>query len=139
MSRELRGLKEHNANAHTAYLSRQIKIPDKEYAMLHSAFNMTAGFDDGSDIPKHYKDVLGHKNQKEWWESMKREFAAMESKGVWRIVKMSDLPTGRKIVGNRWVYAEKSDGTKKSRNVAQGFSQVPGKDFQDSHAPVMTE
>jgi Reverse transcriptase (RNA-dependent DNA polymerase) len=49
------------------------------------------------------------------------------------------MPHGRKLVGNRWVYTEKYDGTYRSRTVAQGFSQVPGKDFTDSHAPVMTD
>jgi Reverse transcriptase (RNA-dependent DNA polymerase) len=52
---------------------------------------------------------------------------------------MSSMPSRRKIVGNRWVYSEKSDGTLRSRTVAQGFSQVLGKDFTDSHAPVMTD
>jgi Reverse transcriptase (RNA-dependent DNA polymerase) len=63
----------------------------------------------------------------------------METKGVLEIVLMSSMPSGRKIVGNRWVYSEKSDGTLRSRTVSQGFSQVPGKDFTDSHAPVMTD
>ena len=53
----------------------------------------------------------------------------MESKNVWKIIEMKDLPHGRKIVGNEWVYSEKADGTFRSRTVAQDFSQVPGKDF----------
>jgi hypothetical protein len=41
---------------------------------------------------------------------MKKEFHAMESKGVWKIVPLSSMPHGRnrKLVGNRWVYTEKS-------------------------------
>jgi Reverse transcriptase (RNA-dependent DNA polymerase) len=69
---------------------------------------------------------------------MKKEFHAMERKGVWNIVPLSYMPHGRKIVGNRWVYTEKDDVTYKSRTVAQGFIQVSGKYFTDSHAPVMT-
>jgi Reverse transcriptase (RNA-dependent DNA polymerase) len=69
----------------------------------------------------------------------KKEFNAMETKGVWEIAPMSSMPSGRKIVGNRWVYSEKSVGTLRSRTVAQVFRQVPGKDFTDSHAPVMTD
>jgi Reverse transcriptase (RNA-dependent DNA polymerase) len=138
-SRELIYLQIHNI--HIAYINRQTKtdILDKEYLMLGAAFNSVAGFDDGSGIPKHFKDVLGHQNQKGFWESMKQEFNAMENKGVWEIVPMSSMPHGSKIVGNRWVYSKKSDGTLRSRIVAQGFSQVPGKDFTDSHAPVMTD
>jgi Reverse transcriptase (RNA-dependent DNA polymerase) len=107
--------------------------------MLGAAFNSIAGFDDGSGITNNFKDVLGHNNQQGWWESMKREFNAMETKGYWKIMPMSFMPSGRKIVGNRWVYSEKSDGTLRSRTVAQGFIQVPGKAFTDSHAPVMTD
>jgi Reverse transcriptase (RNA-dependent DNA polymerase) len=65
----------------------------------------------------------------------------MEPKGVWEIVLMSSMPPGRNVVGNRWLLTEKDDGTLRSWKwtVAQGFRQVPGKDFNDSHAPVMTE
>jgi hypothetical protein len=71
--------------------------------MLGAAFNSVAVFDDGSGIPKNFKDVLGHKNQKGWWESMKKVFNAMETKGVLDIVQLSSMPSGRKIVGDRWV------------------------------------
>jgi Reverse transcriptase (RNA-dependent DNA polymerase) len=107
--------------------------------MLSAAFKIIAGFDVGSDTPKNCKDVLGHKNHANWWESMKKELHAMETKGVWKNVPISSMPHGRRLVGNRWVYTEKYDGTYRSRTVAKGFSQVPGKDFTDSHAPVMTD
>ena len=55
------------------------------------------------------------------------------------IVPKSKVPKGRKIIGNRWVYAEKDDGTFRSRTVAKGFSQVPGKDFQEHHSPVVND
>jgi hypothetical protein len=71
--------------------------------------------------------VLKFKNQAAWWASMKREFRALETKGVWEIVLMSSMAPGRKVVGNIWVLTEKDDGTLRSRTVAQGFSHVPGK------------
>jgi hypothetical protein len=73
--------------------------------MLGTAFNSVAGFDDGSGIPKNFKYVLGHKRQQGWLESMKREFNAKETKCFWKIIPMSSMPSGRKIVGNRWVYS----------------------------------
>jgi hypothetical protein len=30
-------------------------------------FISVSGFEDGSDTPKTYKDVTGHKNQARWW------------------------------------------------------------------------
>jgi hypothetical protein len=75
-------------------------LKGNEITMLSAAFNTIAGFDDGSDTPKNYKDVLGHKNQAKWWESMKKEFNAMESKGEWKIVPLSSMSHGMKLVGN---------------------------------------
>jgi hypothetical protein len=58
--------------------------------------NSVTGFDGGSYTPKTYKDVLKHKDQNGWWDSMKKELNAMESKGVWEVVLMSPMPAGRK-------------------------------------------
>jgi hypothetical protein len=43
------------------------------------------------------------------------------------------MPPGRKADGNRWVLTEKDDGSLRSMTVAQGFGQVPGKAFTESH------
>ena len=45
-------------------------------------------------------------------------------------------PQGRKIVKNKWVYKIKSDGRLKSRLVAKGFTQVAGRDFDETWSPV---
>jgi hypothetical protein len=62
--------------------------------MLNDAFNAVADF--------HDKDVVQHKNQKVWWDSMRKEFHAMETKGGWELEPMSSMPPGRKVIGNRW-------------------------------------
>ena len=67
------------------------------------------------------------------------EFKNMEEKEVWDIIKKTDVPSGRKVIGNRWVYALKDDGRYRARTVAKGFSQVPGKDFQENYAPVVND
>jgi Reverse transcriptase (RNA-dependent DNA polymerase) len=61
----------------------------------------------------------------------------MHDKDVWLIVKRTTVPPGKKIIGNRWVYALKDDGTYRACKVGQGFSHIPGKDFQENHAPVV--
>jgi hypothetical protein len=48
--------------------------------MLNAAFNSIAGFDDGSDTASTYKDVLKHKNQNGWWDSMKKELVQWRRK-----------------------------------------------------------
>jgi hypothetical protein len=64
---------------------------------------LTAGFNDGSDMPKTYKDVLKHKYQAGWWASIKKEFHAMDTKGFCEVVLMSSIPAGREVLGNRWI------------------------------------
>jgi hypothetical protein len=72
-----------------------------------------------------------------WWNAMCDEFYNMHSKKVWRFIKKKDIPKGRKLIGNRWVYVQKDDGRYRARTVGKGFSQVPGKDFHENHAPVV--
>ena len=63
----------------------------------------------------------------------------MEEKQVWDIIEKKDVPTGRKIIGNRWVYAMKDDGRFRARTVAKGFSQIAGKYFHANFAPVVND
>jgi hypothetical protein len=72
-----------------------------------------------------------------WAIAHKHELRSCESRRVWKIVKKCNVPKGRKIIGNRWVFARKDDGRYRARTVAQGYSQIPGKDFHENHAPVI--
>jgi hypothetical protein len=53
--------------------------------------------------PQSAAQALLSKKSKHWWKAMITEFRV--------IVPKSKVPKGRKIIGNRWVYAEKDDGT----------------------------
>ena len=62
-----------------------------------------------------------------WKEAMMEELQALQANNTWSLVQ---LPSGKPIVGCRWVY--KVDGTLekyKARLVAQGFTQAEGVDF----------
>jgi hypothetical protein len=58
---------------------------------------------------------------------------------VWEIKKEKGKPSNRKLIRNRWVYKLKDNGTYRARMVAKGYDQVPGKDFQENHAPVVKD
>ena len=40
------------------------------------------------------------------------------------------------LIGNKWVFEIKRDGTYRARLVALGYSQIPGVDYTDNFAPV---
>jgi hypothetical protein len=63
-----------------------------------------------------------------------KEISALRDKGVFRAVKRPPAPV--RVLKGRWVVVRKPDGTFKSRFVAQGFSQVYGKEFVHTFAPT---
>ena len=131
-SPRVRGLDREIYNLTTAY------NPDPRVHMedlVHYAFTtITPAMD---IYPSTYFDAMKHKDNLEWWKAMKLEFTNAETKHVWKIIKKSDLPKGRKLVGNRWVYTQKDDGRFRARTVAKGYSQIPGRDFKENHDPVL--
>jgi hypothetical protein len=94
---------------------------------------------DGSPEPKNFYEAQNSTDFPNWWDAMCVELNNMESKEVWEIVPKLNVPKGRKIIGSRWVLARKTDGKYRARCVAKGFSQIPGKDFQENHAPGIAD
>ena len=73
-----------------------------------------------------------------WKASMQREIDSQIKNGTWQLV---DLPAGCKAIGNKWHLKTKTSTSGeiidyKSRLVAQGFSQVLGRDYNETFAPV---
>ena len=71
--------------------------------------------------------------------AMDNEINALKKNNIFDFV---DKPIGRNIVGSKWVFKTKknADGTLErfgARAIAQGFSQAPGFDFEDTFAPVI--
>ena len=117
--------------SHEAHFALMTLQNETDYALA------AMGIYEYNPAPNNYKDAMNRKDKSKWWDSMCVEFYNMHEKKVWQIKKKKDIPAGRKIIGNRWVYALKEDGTYRSRTVGQGFSQIPGKDFHENHAPVV--
>ena len=60
----------------------------------------------------------------------------MIERGVWWKNDRKKIPNNRRLIGNKWVFKIKSDGTYRARIVALGYSQIPGVDYTDNFAPV---
>jgi len=101
-------------------------------------------------IPRHDNDLPSELNvqnwtfrdilrlpavkQKEWKDACHEELESLRKRNIYELVK---LPPGRKAIKNRWVFAIKSDGRKRARLVAKGFSQVEGLDYDEIFSPVV--
>ena len=71
---------------------------------------------------------------KEWKTAMLEELELLRKRNVF---ELTNLPKSCKSIGCRWVFDVKTDGQKKARLVAQGFSQVEGIDFNKLFSPVV--
>ena len=92
------------------------------------------------DEPKTYAEALQSTDHEKWVEAMKEEMNSLEENETWTV---TDLPPGRRAIGSKWVFKKKKDETGqvrkyKARLVAQGFSQQPGVDFENTYAPVVS-
>lgn len=102
---------------------------------LEAAFK-ASGRDSG---PKTYAEVMTLPDAQQHHEAAIKEIQSHVENGTW---VLSSLPPGRKAIGCRWVFLikRKSDGSidrYKARLVAQGFSQRPGFDYNETYASTI--
>ena len=82
-----------------------------------------------SELPKSYKEAWDHPDPKmraRWRNAFKKETGSMGTRKVWKVIKKSKMPKGRRCVKSKWVFDIKRDGTFKVRLVACGYTQIPG-------------
>ncbi len=90
------------------------------------------------ETPLTHREALAAPDASKWQEAIESELASLERNGTWRVER---LPEGRKPIGVKWIFKRKKNGEGKverwkARCVARGFSQIPGLDFEETHAPV---
>ncbi|EDN93221.1 hypothetical protein SS1G_12167 [Sclerotinia sclerotiorum 1980 UF-70] len=93
----------------------------------------------GIKIPRTYNEAVSdRKYAVKWKEAIQEEINSLVQNGTW---EEFILPKGSNLVSTKWVFTIKTKDNKverfKARLVARGFSQVLGKDYNETFAPTM--
>ena len=93
----------------------------------------------GPTQPKTFQEAWHSPVEEErynWQMAIRKEIKSMIDRGVWRKIERKNIPNNRRLIGNKWVFKIKRDGTYRARLVALGYIQIPGVDYTDIIAPV---
>ena len=93
----------------------------------------------GPTEPKTFQEAWHYPTENEsnnWRTVIRKEIRSMIERGVWRKTNRKTIPSNRRLIGNKWVFKIKRDGTCRARLVVLGYSQIPGVDYTDNFAPV---
>jgi len=97
-------------------------------------------YKDVFDVPDTFEEAWHHPDpfqRDKWKEAIEKELAKMEERGVWKAFKIRDIPKNKRLIQNKWVLEIKRSGIFRARNVAKGFSQVGGTDFDQIYSPMV--
>ena len=88
--------------------------------------------------PASYFEAMSAPDADQWRDAIKSELDSLVKAETW---KAEIIPPGTPLVDSKWVFKRKlgADGSvvrHKARLVARGFTQVPGRDYFDTYAPV---
>ena len=89
--------------------------------------------------PKTFQEAWHYpieKDRDNWRAAIRKEIRSMINRGVWRKTDRAKYQRYRRLIGNKWVFKIKRDGSYRVRLVALGYSQITGVDYTDNFAPV---
>ena len=90
--------------------------------------------------PKEFKEAWNHpmpEVREKWRNVIRKEFADMNQRGVWRVIDRNSMAPGRRCVKHKWIFKVKRDRRYRARLVACGYSQIAGVDYQENYSPVI--
>ena len=79
----------------------------------------------------HHPDPMQQEN---WQKATRKEFSSVIKQNVWQHVKKKIIPKNQRLIGSKWVFKLKHDGTYHARLVVLEYSQIPSVDFTNNFA-----
>ena len=93
----------------------------------------------GPTEPKTFQEAWHYpvKSERDSWRvAFRKEIRSMNESEVWRKTDRKRIPSSRRLIGNKWVFKIKRNGTYRAKLMVLGYSQIPGVDYTDNFAPV---
>jgi Reverse transcriptase (RNA-dependent DNA polymerase) len=116
---------------------------EKVDSIVHAFDNVKPiKYKDMFEVPLTFEQAWNHPcpwQRQRWRAAILLELAKMKRMCVWKKVKRSVIPRGRKCIKCKWVFDIKRNGVFCARLVSCGYSQIPGIDFQDAYSLVIND
>jgi transposase InsO family protein len=102
---------------------------------VYAAGTLKATAAEGAD-PSTLQEAVSGPHQLEWWAAIQKEYASLLEHGTWEKVLREDVPARDYVIGCKWVFKTKANGTRKARLVIKGYRQKHGIDYHETFAAV---
>ncbi|KAL7460372.1 hypothetical protein ACHAXS_000826 [Conticribra weissflogii] len=84
-----------------------------ELSKIADAYTIAKSNKANEEEPQSFEEAYYHpdKAQREKWRNaIKKEFHDMNKRGVWKIIKKSEIPANRRCVKCKWIFKIKRNG-----------------------------
>jgi hypothetical protein len=117
-----------------------VKKMKQEVQVVEANHSVAQVYDGDILIPQSYNEATTCEEKHNWIPAIESELNSLNMTQTWELV--DDVPSERKAIGCRWVFAVKRDAEGvvvryKARLVVKGYSQIKDQDYNETFAPVL--